>query len=90
MAETGDAPEMAAVRYDDAPVRDPTLAIITAVADARAVEPLDLQPLARDIDFTALRQFSNVVGPEGSVALRFEAANCELVIDGTHVYAREK
>lgn len=90
MAEIGDAPGVAVARYDDAPSRDPTMAVISAVATAHSVRPLDLPPLAPDVDFAALRKFSHVVGPETSLELQFEAADCELAVDGTHVYAREK
>ena len=56
--------------------------VVTAVADAKGVDPLDLDPLYDAIDPDALDSlFSTSPGASASpTELRFEMGNCEVVV----------
>lgn len=58
--------------------------VVTAVAEAKGVDPLDLDPLYTVIDPDALnRMFRPSVGsPPTSMELRFSMADCHVVVHG--------
>lgn len=57
-------------------------AVIEAVADAKGVDPLDLDPMYDAIDPDALDRIfrDSPVGRTGSVEVRFEMAGCTVVV----------
>lgn len=72
----------------EAPTPTPSIAVVTAVADAKGVDPMELDPLANAVDPEALdRLFASMrdgrLRTEGR--LRFELAGCEVTLasDGT-------
>lgn len=66
--------------------------IVTAVAEAKGVDPLDLEPLYTDIDADALNQLfrPSVGSPPTSMEVRFPMAGCQVVVhaDGEVVVTR--
>jgi hypothetical protein len=69
----------------ETPNRTPSMAVIEAVADARGVDPLQLEPLANAIDPEALdRFFAHTYGgrPRAVGRLTFEVAGCEVTVTG--------
>lgn len=59
-------------------------AVVTAVAEAKGVDPLDLDPLYSVVDPDALNSmFQPTVGsPPASMELRFSMAGCQVVVQG--------
>lgn len=58
--------------------------VITSVAEAKGIDPLDLEPLYPVIDFDALNSMfrPSVGSPPPSLELRFSMAGCEVIIHG--------
>lgn len=77
----------------ETPTRTPSMAVVAAVADARGVDPLGLEPLANAIDPEALdRLFEDTYGGQPRMVGRvtFEVAGCEVTVtraDGISVSA---
>ncbi|QLD91194.1 hypothetical protein HWV07_07185 [Natronomonas salina] len=58
--------------------------VVTAVADAKGVDPLDLDPLYDSIDPDALDSLFGHAGAGSSIAkLSFEMADCEVLVRGS-------
>lgn len=78
----------------ETPTRTPSMAIVAAVADARGVDPLQLEPLANAIDPEALdRLFADTYGGQSRTTgrLTFEVAGCEVIVtDAGEVSATPK
>lgn len=67
----------------ETPTRTPSMAVVAAVADARGVDPLRLEPLANSIDPEALdRLFADTYGGQPRMIGRvtFELAGCEVTV----------
>lgn len=58
--------------------------VVTTVAEAKGVDPLDLEPLYSVIDPDALNSMfrPSVGSPPASIELNFSMAGCEVVIRG--------
>ena len=58
--------------------------VVTAVAQAKGVDPLDLEPLYSVVDPDALNSmFGRSVGsPSSSLEINFSMAGCEVVVHG--------
>ena len=55
--------------------------VVTAVADAKGVDPLDLDPLYDSVDPDALDSlFRGSTGAGSATEIRFEMAACEVVV----------
>lgn len=63
---------------------DPSETVVTAVAEAKGVDPLDLDPLYTVVDPDALNDmFRPTVGSTpSSVELQFSMAGCQVVVRG--------
>lgn len=59
---------------------DVTTAVVGAVADAKAVDPLDLPPLYEAVDPDALGDL--VGGAAGGARIEFAYAGCRVVVRG--------
>lgn len=67
----------------ETPTQTPSMAVVAAVADARGVDPLALEPLANSIDPEALdRLFEDTYGGQPRMVGRvtFEVAGCEVTV----------
>lgn len=67
----------------ETPTRTPSMAVVAAVADARGVDPLRLEPLANSIDPEALdRLFADTYGGQPRMVGRvtFQVAGCEVTV----------
>nr|WP_233340992.1 HalOD1 output domain-containing protein [Haloprofundus sp. MHR1] len=61
-----------------------TDAVVLAVAEARNVDPLELEPLYNVIDPDALNAIFSSAGPtHDSVELEFAMAGCQVTVRGT-------
>ena len=67
-------------------------AVVTAVADAKGVDPLDLDPLYDSVDPDALDGiFGGTTGRASGTEIRFEMAGCEVVVrEGEEVVVAPK
>lgn len=69
----------------ETPTRTPSMTVVAAVADARGVDPLELEPLANAIDPEALdRLFADTYDGHSRTAgyLTFEVAGCDVTVTG--------
>lgn len=76
------ASDEATRRFDWTDAESPNFAVVAAVADAKAADPLDITPLQRTTDTDALDSLfrSEVGGPTPSGAIRFEYAGYRVVL----------
>lgn len=58
--------------------------VVTAVAEAKGVDPLDLEPLFSVVDPDALNSLfsSSVSSPPAEMQLSFSMAGCDVVVHG--------
>ena len=56
--------------------------VVDAVADAKGVDPLELEPLHESIDLEALDAIFSTADGRSAVELSFSVAGCEVVVRG--------
>lgn len=57
-------------------------AVVSAVADAKGVDPLELEPLYDVVDADAIDAIFSETDGSSSLELRFTMAGCEVVVGG--------
>ena len=57
-------------------------AVVEAVADAKGVDPLELEPLYESVDPEALEAIFSTADGRSAVELSFSVAGCEVVVRG--------
>lgn len=71
----------AATTVDDEEALSAT--VVSAVADAKGVDPLELEPLYKAVDADALDAiFSHADGDDTALSVSFSMAGCQVVVRG--------
>lgn len=86
-----DPPDGVWITYHMAPSDYPTQAVVMAVAAARNVPILDLEPLAETLDTDALDSlFRHSKAGELSPRVRFTYADCDIEVTNPTIRVRER